>query len=51
MDGARGKWEHSVYTFKMDLTEFPEELDVGVKTKRNPGCSWLVWLSGLSAGL
>lgn len=31
--GGRGKWVDSVYTVKMELTEFPEELDVGCEDK------------------
>lgn len=35
--GGGGKWVDSVYTVNMELTEFPEDLDVGVKTKRSEG--------------
>lgn len=31
--GGRGKWIDSVYTVKMEVTEFPEELDVGCENK------------------
>lgn len=31
--GGKGKWVDSVHTLKMELTEFPEELDVGCEDR------------------